>query len=55
MVSHARFALEVAKGLSRNFQCFHCAAPTHDFLPSQPGDVPVGATLQAVILLGPIS
>lgn len=60
---HVEIPVEVARqyasnddeALARFFKCFRCDAPTHDFLPSQPGDVPVGATLQAVVLHGPVA
>jgi phage FluMu protein Com len=57
---HVAIPVEVARqyasnddeALARYFKCIRFDAPTHDFLQSQPGDVPVSATLHAEVLLG---
>jgi rubredoxin len=32
--------------------CFKCGAPTIDFVPALPGDVPFGTTIQAAVVPG---
>lgn len=41
-----------AKSLARLFGCFSCGASTEGFVPAEPGDAPLGATLQAAVVLG---
>lgn len=35
---------------ARYFRCFNCGSPTKVFVPAQPGDAPVGCTLQPVVI-----
>ncbi|EKD98133.1 MAG: hypothetical protein ACD_23C00569G0004 [uncultured bacterium] len=58
---HVAIPMEVARehshtddDMQRYFECFRCGAPALDFLAALEGDAPVGCTLQAVVLTGPV-
>ena len=41
---------EVVQAHEKCRQCFRCGAPTLGFLRAQPGDCPLGSTLQACVI-----
>lgn len=38
--------------ISTYMRCFHCGAPTDEFIPAKPGDAPTGSTAQGVVVPG---
>lgn len=40
------------ESFARLFGCFCCGASTEGFVPAEPGDAPLGATLQAAVVPG---
>jgi hypothetical protein len=36
--------------MAAHLQCFQCGESTVNFVPAQPGDAPMGCTLQSVVL-----
>lgn len=42
----------VTGDISFYYRCFGCRAPSANFVPSKPGDAPVGCTLTPVVVPG---